>query len=61
MKKIIVHGWVQDNAGSYHKAGAQLTVDDHGGDGCVTVKAAERLVKLHSASPHHSDKAHPDK
>jgi hypothetical protein len=55
MKKITVHGWVQDNAGSYHQAGAVLTVDDEGGKDCIGAKAADHLIKLHSASPHHSD------
>jgi hypothetical protein len=43
--KITVHGWVQDNAGTYHKAGATLTVDDDGGEGCITAAAADALVK----------------
>lgn len=55
MKKITVHGWVQDNAGSYHQSGAVLTVDDKGGEGCVTADAAAQLVKTHCASHHHAD------
>lgn len=55
MKRITVHGWVQDNSGSYHKAGAVLTVDDAGGEGCIGKAAAEDLVKHSSASPHHAD------
>jgi hypothetical protein len=56
MKKITVHAWVQDNAGSYHKPGAQLTVDDKGDDGCITASAADALVKGRCATAHHSDK-----
>ena len=60
MKKITTHAWVQDNSGSYHKPGSDLTVDDKGAEGCITAKVAEDLVKSHNALAHphhHSDKA----
>lgn len=52
MKTILIHAWVQDNAGSYHKPGTDLKVDDKGGEGCVTAAAADHLVKGRCASHH---------
>lgn len=57
MKKIIVHGWAQDNAGSYHKPGASITVDDEGGEGCIGEKRATELIKLGAASADQGEKA----
>lgn len=55
MKTVIIHGWAQDNAGSQHKPGTVLKVDDDGGEGCITAADAAALVKMHSASPHHHE------
>lgn len=41
--KIQVHGWVQDNAGTYHKPGSVLTIDADGGAGCISAKLADQL------------------
>lgn len=45
-QKIVAPGWIQDNAGNYHKAGAELTVDDDGGAGCISTAQAEQLAAL---------------
>jgi hypothetical protein len=58
MKKVTVHAWVQDNSGSYHKPGSQLIVDDKGGEGCITAKAADQLLQG-NAVPHSEAKAAP--
>lgn len=50
MKKIILHGYAQDNAGSYHGAGAELTVADDGGENCIGTKPAAALVASHCAA-----------
>jgi hypothetical protein len=49
MKAITLHGLAPDNAGSYHDAGATLTVSDDPKDGCITAERAEVLVGLNSA------------
>lgn len=41
--KIEVHGWIQDNTGTYHKPGSVLTVDADGGEGCISAKQADQL------------------
>lgn len=48
--KVQVHGWVQDNSGAYHKAGSTLTVDADGGEGCISAKRADGMVKSGSAT-----------
>lgn len=50
MRRIIIHGFAQDNRGSYHKAGAVLTIDDDGGKGTITEAAATAMLKSRSAS-----------
>lgn len=47
--KIEIHGWVQDNTGSYHRKGSTLTVDADGGAGCISAKRADALVKANGA------------
>jgi hypothetical protein len=45
-KKIILPGWMLDNAGTYHAPGTEVTVDDDGSDGCITVAQADQLAQL---------------
>lgn len=48
--KVQVHGWVQDNAGTYHPAGVILTIDADGGDKCISAKRTDALVKMGAAT-----------
>lgn len=59
--KVQVHGWVQDNTGTYHKPGSTLTIDADGGDGCIGAARVDALVKTKGATRIQPDKAKPTK
>jgi hypothetical protein len=50
-KTITVHGWVQDNLGTYHQPGCTLTIDDDGTEGCITAEHAQQLRDLGADRP----------
>lgn len=59
--KVQIHGWVQDNAGTYHKPGSILTIDADGGEGCLSAAAVDALAAHKGATRIKSDKpAKPD-
>lgn len=49
MKKanqLTVRHWTLDNAGTYHRPGAVLTIDDDGSDGCIDAARADAIAQM---------------